>query len=73
MKELIIKWNTLTDVIVTQWVKDYFKDDNPKVLWISPNIFEHNSYLIDIASVFHCYESNMTPEEFFEWHKQTYN
>ena len=67
----IIKWKATTNIIVRQFLIDYFEDDAPDFWWVNDDIggvFCYGDYFFSFDVTLKCYELEISKEQLMAWY-----
>ena len=67
----IIKWRATTNIIVRQFLIDYFEDGTPDFWWVSDDIggvFCYGDYFFSFDVPLKCYELDISKEGLINWY-----
>jgi len=72
--KLIKEWQTLTNKITEEWIREYFEFDEGEEVdfcWVANDIggiFEVSDYYINFSDILACYKHKITKEQFHNWY-----
>ncbi len=67
----IIKWKATANIIVRQFLVDYFEDDSPDFWWVNDDIggvFSYGDYFFSFDVPLKCYELDISKEDLTNWY-----